>query len=39
VEIKRPPAEVFAFLAEGENDRRLRSGVLDIRRKAGHGRV
>lgn len=26
----RPVDEVFAFLAEGENDRRWRDGVLDI---------
>lgn len=38
VEIRRSPAEVFAFLSEGENDRRWRSGVLDIRRKSGQGR-
>ena len=38
VEIERSPAEVFAFLSEGENDRRWRSGVLDIRRKSGYGR-
>jgi uncharacterized protein YndB with AHSA1/START domain len=38
VGIRRSPAEVFAFLSEGENDRRWRSGVLDIRRKSGHGR-
>lgn len=38
VEIHRPPAEVFAFLAEGENDRRWRSGVLDVRRKSGRGK-
>jgi uncharacterized protein YndB with AHSA1/START domain len=38
VDIGRPPAEVFAFLSEGENDRQWRSGVLDIRRKSGHGR-
>ena len=38
VEIRRAPAEVFAFLAEGENDRRWRSGVLDVRLKSGHGR-
>ena len=37
VQIRRSPAEVFAFLSEGENDRRWRSGVLDIRRKSGHG--
>jgi uncharacterized membrane protein len=38
IEIARPAAEVFAFLAEGENDRQWRSGVLDVRRKSGHGR-
>lgn len=38
VEIRRTPAEVFAFLAEGENDRRWRAGVLDVRRTSGHGR-
>ena len=38
VEIHRPPAEVFAFLADGENDRRWRSGVLDVRRKSGQGK-
>jgi uncharacterized protein YndB with AHSA1/START domain len=38
VDIRRPPAEVFAFLAAGENNRRWRSGVLDIRRKSGQGR-
>jgi uncharacterized protein YndB with AHSA1/START domain len=38
IEIRRPVGEVFAFLSEGENDRRWRSGVLDIRRKSGHGR-
>jgi carbon monoxide dehydrogenase subunit G len=38
IEIRRPVDEVFAFLSEGENDRRWRSGVLDIRRKSGHGR-
>lgn len=37
VEIDRAPSEVFAFLADGENDRRWRSGVLDVRRKAGQG--
>ena len=37
VEIHRSPAEVFAFLANGENDPRWRSGVLDIRLKSGHG--
>ena len=38
VEIDRPPAEVFAFLAEGENNLRWRSGVLDIRHTSGQGR-
>jgi carbon monoxide dehydrogenase subunit G len=38
IEIGRPVDEVFAFLSEGENDRRWRSGVLDIRRRSGHGR-
>jgi uncharacterized protein YndB with AHSA1/START domain len=38
VEIRRSPSEVFAFLAEGENDRRWRTGVLDVRRKSGQGR-
>jgi uncharacterized protein YndB with AHSA1/START domain len=37
VEIARPPAEVFAFLADGTNDRRWRAGVLDITPKAGTG--
>jgi len=38
IEIRRPVDEVFAFLSEGENDLRWRSGVLDIRRKSGNGR-
>jgi uncharacterized protein YndB with AHSA1/START domain len=38
IEIRRPVDEVFEFLSEGENDRRWRDGVLDIRRKSGHGR-
>jgi uncharacterized protein YndB with AHSA1/START domain len=38
VEIARSPADVFAFLADGVNDRQWRSGVLDIRRKAGNGK-
>jgi uncharacterized protein YndB with AHSA1/START domain len=37
VDIHRPPGEVFAFLADGENDLRWRSGVLDIRHKSGEG--
>jgi uncharacterized protein YndB with AHSA1/START domain len=38
VEIHRPPADVFAFLADGENGPRWRSGVVDVRRKSGAGR-
>jgi uncharacterized protein YndB with AHSA1/START domain len=37
VEIERPPMEVFAFLADGTNDRRWRDGVIDIRLKSGSG--
>jgi uncharacterized membrane protein len=37
VHIGRPTAEVFAFLADGTNDRQWRSGVLDISRKSGSG--
>jgi uncharacterized protein YndB with AHSA1/START domain len=37
VEIARPPAEVFAFLADGTNDLRWREGVLDVVRKSGTG--
>jgi uncharacterized membrane protein len=37
VVIHRPAADVFAFLADGENNPRWRSGVIDIRRKAGDG--
>lgn len=37
IEIARPPAEVFAFLADGTNDRRWRGGVLDIRLRSGTG--
>ena len=37
IEIHRPPAEVFAFLADGSNDRLWRSGVLDVRLRSGHG--
>lgn len=33
--VARPPAEVFAFLADCENDLRWRSGVVSIRRVAG----
>ena len=37
VEIARPPMEVFAFLADGTNDRRWRGGVIDIRLASGSG--
>ena len=37
VTVERPIDEVFAFLADGENDPRWRSGVLDIERVAGEG--
>ena len=35
IEIQRPPAEVFAFLADAENDRKWRDGIVDIRRQGG----
>jgi carbon monoxide dehydrogenase subunit G len=35
--VERPPAEVFAFLADAENDRAWRPGVLDIERVSGDG--
>ena len=35
--IDRPPAEVFAFLADAENDPSWRPGVLDIQRVGGNG--
>jgi uncharacterized protein YndB with AHSA1/START domain len=38
VEISRPPADVFAFLADGEHAREWRAGVTDISRKSGHGK-
>lgn len=38
IEIHRPPAEVFAFLADGTNDRLWRSGVLDIQLRSGQGK-
>jgi uncharacterized protein YndB with AHSA1/START domain len=38
IEIHRSTVEVFAFLADGENDRRWRSGVLDIHLKSGQGK-
>jgi uncharacterized membrane protein len=37
VTINRPASEVFAFVAEGENAPRWRTGVLDIRRVSGQG--
>jgi uncharacterized protein YndB with AHSA1/START domain len=35
--IQRPPEEVFAFLADAENDPKWRRGVLDINRVSGEG--
>ena len=35
--IRRPPAEVFAFLADGETAPQWRSGVLDVRLRSGSG--
>jgi uncharacterized protein YndB with AHSA1/START domain len=35
--IDRPPAEVFAFLANAENDVKWRQGVIEIRRESGDG--
>ena len=35
--IDRPPAEVFAFLADGENDPRWRPAVADVARASGNG--
>jgi carbon monoxide dehydrogenase subunit G len=37
VTIERSPEEVFAFLADGENDGRWRPGVLDVARVSGEG--
>ena len=37
VTIARPPAEVFAFVADAENDPKWRPGVLDIRKESGEG--
>jgi uncharacterized protein YndB with AHSA1/START domain len=37
VVVERPPAAVFAFLGDAENDRAWRPGVLDIERVAGDG--
>jgi uncharacterized protein YndB with AHSA1/START domain len=36
--IRRPAAEVFAFIADGETAKRWRSGVLDVRHRSGQGR-
>jgi uncharacterized protein YndB with AHSA1/START domain len=38
VEIARPPADVFAFLADATNDRRWRTGIVDIRLRSGAGK-
>jgi len=35
--VQRPPADVFAFLADAENDPRWRPGVMDISRASGEG--
>jgi uncharacterized membrane protein len=37
VTINRPASDVFAFVADGENAPRWRSGVLDIQRVSGQG--
>jgi uncharacterized membrane protein len=37
ITVERPIEEVFAFLANAENDPRWRSGVLDIARVGGDG--
>ncbi len=37
VKIARPPADVFAFLADGTNDPQWRSGVVDVRLRSGSG--
>lgn len=38
IELGRPAADVFAFLADGTNDRQWRTGVLDVRLKSGYPR-
>src|SRR5690349_1052478 len=38
VVIRRPAADVFAFVADGESGRLWRSGVLDVRHRSGQGR-
>jgi uncharacterized membrane protein len=35
--IERPRSEVFAFVADHENDQKWRPGVLDIKRASGEG--
>jgi uncharacterized protein YndB with AHSA1/START domain len=37
VTIKRPAADVFAFISDGTNARRWRPGVLDITKASGNG--
>ena len=37
VSIRRPVAEVFAFVADGTNARRWRPGVLDVSHQSGEG--
>lgn len=37
VDIAKPPAEVFAFLADGTTGPQWRSGVLDVAHKSGEG--
>src|SRR5262245_45263180 len=37
VTIERPPHDVFAFLADGENDPQWRPGVADVKRESGEG--
>jgi uncharacterized protein YndB with AHSA1/START domain len=37
VTIARPPDEVFAFVADGENATRWRPGVLDVKHQSGEG--
>jgi uncharacterized protein YndB with AHSA1/START domain len=38
IEIARPPADVFAFLADGTTNTQWRPGVTDIRLKSGSGK-
>lgn len=37
VTINRPPADVFAFLADGENCPQWRSGIVEIKKISGEG--